>query len=374
MKFSINRDFLLTNLNHVARALSNKPQMPILTGIKIDVRKDFVLLTASNSDISIQTKLQNPNLILIEEEGVVVLPGKFLLEITRKVESKNVDFMTFEENMVKILAERSNFTLNVLDKDAFPMIAFDESDIHLTMDVLNLKQIIKKTTFAASVSETRMVLTGISFAANENTLEAIATDSFRLAKKYMVFEKTHPKINVIIPSRSLDELNKVMEELEEAVHIHFSNTKILFKYKNILFQSRLIEGTFPNTNSLIPNVFMTSIKFNKQELIATIDRASLFNSIETTNIIKLTLTSDKIVEISSTSNEVGAALEEVYPLECSSLVPFQIAFSSKFFLDALRSFDSAEITIHFTGEIKPFIITGEYDVNHVQLILPVRVA
>ncbi len=276
--------------------------------------------------------------------------------------------------MVKILADRSNFTLNVLDKEAFPLISFDDSPVHLALDVLNLKQIIKKTTFAASISESRMVLTGVAFSTNESKMEAIATDSFRLAKKYMIFDRQYPKISVVIPSKSLDELNKVIEEIDQMVHIHFFSTKVLFKYKNILFQTRLIEGVFPNTSSLIPTEFMSSLRFGKQELLSAIERASLFTSSESTNIIKMTLTNEGSVEITSTSNEIGAVLEEITPLQCSKVVPFQIAFSSKFFMDALRAFDSAEVTIHFTGEIKPFIITGEYDVNHIQLILPVRVA
>jgi DNA polymerase-3 subunit beta len=374
MKFSINREVLLTNLNHVTKALSTKPQMPILTGIKIDVRSDYITFTASNAEISIQVKLLKDSNLNIEEAGVVVLPGKYLQEIVRKIDSNIIDFVSFEDNMVKILANRSNFTLNVLDKETFPLISFDESDLNVNLDVLNLKQIIKKTTFAASLSESRMVLTGVSFSTSANKLEVISTDSFRLAKKYMIFDKTYPSISVVLPSKSLDELNKIVDEVEESVNIYFTKTKALFRYKNILFQTRLIEGVFPNTSSLIPNDFLTNIKFNKQELISTIERASLFTSSENTNIIKMTLTSDQIVQITSSTNEIGAVLEEISALDCSNLIPFQIAFSSKYFLDAIRAFDSSEITIHFTGEIKPFIITGEYDVNHIQLILPVRVA
>ncbi|MFA6889667.1 MAG: DNA polymerase III subunit beta [Bacilli bacterium] len=374
MKFSISRDLLLSHLNHVAKALSTKPQMPILTGIKLEVKTDALLLTASNSDITIQSTVSQTEKLVIEEEGICVLPGKYLLEIIRKLDANTIDFASFEENMVKILADRSNFTLNTLDKDAFPLISFDNSPLNLSLDVLNLKQVIKKTTFASSISESRMVLTGVSFSTNDSKMEAIATDSFRLAKKYMIFDRHYPKINVVIPSKSLDELNKIIEEIDQIVQIHFFSTKVLFKYKNLLFQTRLIEGVFPNTSSLIPTEFMTSLRFNKQELLSAIERASLFTSSESTNIIKMTLTNDNLVQITSTSNEIGAVLEEVNPLECSKVMPFQIAFSSKFFMDALRAFDSAEVSIHFTGEIKPFIITGEYDVNHIQLILPVRVA
>ncbi|NLD26359.1 MAG: DNA polymerase III subunit beta [Acholeplasmataceae bacterium] len=374
MKFTINRDLLLLNLMNVSRALSTKPQMPILTGIKLEARNNTLFMTASNNEISIQAMIRDKRQLKIEEEGLVVIPGKYFIEIVRKTDSKEIDFSLFEENIVKILADRSNFSLNALEKDNYPIISFNDSETMITMDVGNLKQLIRKTTFATSLSESRMILTGVSFSTDGRKLEVVATDSFRLAKKYMIFENEYPSVSVVIPSRSLDEFNRIIDETENMVEIHFSPAKVLFKYKNILYQTRLIDGTYPNTSNLIPTDFLTSIKFNKNDLIAAIDRASLFTNYDAANIIKLTLNSDKTIEIASTSNEIGAVKEEVIPLECSNLLNFQIAFSSKYFLDALKSFDSTEVTVHFTGEIKPFIITGDYDINLTQLILPVRVS
>lgn len=371
MKFRINRNVLLKNLNNVSRGLSTKPQMPILTGIKIDVKDRYILLTASNFDISIQAKLEDVNDFDIEETGTVVLPGKYLLDIIRKSETEEIIFSSFEENIVKILADKSTFTLNTLDKDVFPYISFEESPNFINMDALNVKQIIKKTSFATSSSEAKMVLTGVSLSTTGQKIEAIATDSFRLAKKYMITDTENPKVNVIIPSKNLEELNKILEDVDEIVQIHFLKTKVLFKYQNLLFLTRLIEGTFPNTSSLIPTEYAASVKFNKNDIISAIDRASLFNTNDATSIIKMII-DDGTVEIRSINNEIGNTTEELTPISISNNSHFQIAFSSKYFLDAVKSFDSNEITIHITGEIKPFIITGDYDVNHIQLILPTR--
>ncbi len=373
MKIQIDRDLLLSNLNNVSRAVSNKPQMPILTGIKFDAKNNYINLTASNSDISIQTKIDAGENVLIEEAGCVVLPGKYFCDIVRKCDSRMLYITTFEQNSVKILANQSTFTLNLLDKTIFPYISFDDSPNCLYLDGINLKQIIKKTSFATSFSESKMVLTGVNFTINGKSMEAVATDSFRLAKKFLVFDKENPTIKAIIPSKSLDELNKIVEDVQELIEVHFTQTKALFKYKNILFQTRLIEGNFPNTKSLIPTEYITNIKFNKNELINAIDRASLFNSNDLSNIIKLNINENSEIIISSTANEVGGSLERINPVECSQFLNFETAFSAKYFLEAIRAFDSNEITIHFTGEIKPFVITSEYDVNHIQLILPVRI-
>jgi len=374
MKFTINRDLLLTELTHAAKGLSTKTPMPILTGIKLLVSTDGLTLTTSNTEISIQIKIPQSQHLTVETPGECVVPGKYFLEIIRKIDARDIDFAIFEENMIKILADRSNFTLIGLDKTDYPQINFNDSAESILLDSSVLKQIIKQTSFATGVSETRIILTGISFNINENQLTATATDSFRLAKKTIKLPKSYNKINVVIPSKALDDLNKIIDDADEKVSIHLASNKVLFKYKNISFLTRLIEGTYPDTSSLIPKEFFTDLKFNKQELISAIDRAALFTNMDTSNIVKLTLKSDKVVEIASNSTEIGKVVEEVYPTDCSVLKPFQIAFSSKYFLDAVKSFDSNEVTIHFTGEIKPFVVRGEYDFNLTQLILPVRVS
>ena len=241
------------------------------------------------------------------------------------------------------------------------------------MDALNLKQLIRKTTFAISLSESRPILTGVSLVSNQSGIEVVATDSYRLAKKSI---KTvgYPDINAVIPGRNLDELFKILEDNNENVEIHCTSTKALFKYQNLLFQTRLISGVYPNVDVLIPSKFITNITFDKEQLISSIERVAIFVTNEMSNNIKLTLTNEGNVELSSITNQIGDAKDEITPLDCTDVFPLEIAFSAKYFLDAIRAFDSQKITIHFTGEIKPFIITGEKDVNLIQLILPVRAA
>ncbi len=372
MNFTINREVLLQNLTNVSKALSSKIQMPGLAGIKFNVYADHILLTASNNEISIQTKINDSANLKIVEPGEFVVQGKYLLEIVRKTTSQDVEFVSFDENTIKILANKSNFTLNCLQLESFPSISFADSALNVTIDSINLKQMIRKTAFATSISESRPILTGVSFTCKENKIELIATDSFRLAKKYINAQNNYPNINIIIPGRSLDELFKILEDLEEPVEIHCTSTKSLFKYRNLLFQTRLIDGVYPNIEQLIPSKFITEISFNKEELIASIERAAIFVTNEMSNIIKMSLNSNGIVELASTTNQIGVAREELTPLKCTDSFHFEIAFSAKYFLDALRAIDSQIITIHFTGEIKPFTITGEKDFNLIQLILPVR--
>lgn len=370
MNFTINRECLLNNLNNVSKALSNKIQMPGLTGILFNVQKDSIIMTTSNNEISIQVTIKdNFNVI---EEGDALISGKLLLEIIKKLTSDNVDFISFEDNSIKILSGKSVFTLNCLPLESFVQISFDNSNVNFTLDAINLKQIIRKTAFAISNNESRVVLTGVSIKTNGNTIEVTATDSYRLARKKLTFEYSFPEINIVIPGKSFDELNKIIEEGNDIVEIHCSSTKVLFKYKNLLFQSRLIEGVFPKIDALIPTKYINNITFNKEDLITTIDRISLFVANEVSNIIKLTINNDGSVEFAANSNEIGAAREEIVPLKMATSNTLTIAFSYKYFLEALRSFDDENVSINITSEIKPFTITSEKDVALIQLILPVR--
>jgi DNA polymerase-3 subunit beta len=374
MKFTINRDLLFNALNHASKGLSTKTPMPILTGIKIVAGSDDLRLITSNMDISIQIEIPVSADLVIEEPGECVVPGKYFIDIIRKIEARDIHFSLFEETTVKILADRSNFTLIALEKSNFPNFQFTGVAEPVEITSRNLKQLIKQTSFAAGVTETRIILTGVSFEIGQGILKTVATDSYRLAKRNMRTEKNYANNQVVIPSRSLDELNKIIDETDALIEIHLLNNKVLFKYNNICFLTRLIEGSYPDTSSLIPRDFLLEITFNKNEMLSTIDRVSLFTAMDTSNIVKLNLNPDKTVEISSNSSEIGKAVEQIIPMDCTDLKQFQIAFSAKYFLDALRAFDSDEITVHFTGEIKPFIITGAKDEELTQLILPVRVS
>lgn len=370
MNFVIKRETLLNQLNIASKALSNKVQMPGLSGILFDVQTNCITLTTSNNDISIKTII-NSN-FKVSEIGSFVIQGKYLIEIIKKITAEEVEFVSYENNTIKLLAGKSVFTLNELSLDSFPTISFDEGNLSFEIDSINLKQIIKKTSFAISTNESRVVLTGVALSINKNVLEFVATDSFRLARKQITFNKEMPDIKIVIPGKSLDDLNKILDENEGTVKVSCSTNKALFTFENILFQTRLINGVFPNIETLIPQSYQLTVKFDKDKLLETIDRVSIFVSNESSSVIKLSIQSNGTVEFSSTSNEVGAAVEEITPLDMTNAVSIEVALSSKYLLDALRTFDSKEVFINFCNVIRPITITSEHDHNLIQLILPLR--
>ena len=372
MRFEINKDKLLYHLLIAQKALSNKTPNPALQGVKLEVKENALAITTSNSDISINIVIEDGDLD-VEEKGSALIPGKYFIEIIRKLDGQTVTFSKAEDNLLRIEADHSDITLNTLDLEEYPKIEFSQKEAFIKVNVRTLKTLIRQTAFATSSIENRPILTGVNLTIDGDKLNGVATDSYRLSQKTISLEDSYDKMNVIIPGRSLEELMRILEDNQNDVELHFDQSRVLFKYKNILFQTRLLEGNYPETSKLIPQAYPVQIKFNKEQLITSIERASLLSNRDGQNsIAKLNMRQDDTVEISSNSPEIGRVLEEVYPVDEVVGSPIKIAFSSKYFLEALKVFNSSEVTVKFTGEIRPFVIEGEYDDNMLQLILPVK--
>ncbi len=372
MNFSINKDVLLNNLLVSQKALSTKTPAPYLQGIKLEVYQNELILITSNSDITIKISIKDESLN-VEGTGEVLIPGRVFVDFIRKLDKGIIEISVIDNSVLKIHSNNTDLSLNLQNVDDYPEINFVMSDKPIKLESKIMRSIIKQTTFATSNIENRPILTGVNIKVDGNHLTAIATDSFRLSQKSINIKDSFDEMNVVIPGRSLDELIKILETDLEEILIHLNHKTILFEYGNILFQSRLLEGNFPETGRLIPTDFPIIIKFKTNDLLVAIERASLLSSKDNLNsIVKLYLKPNNVVEITSNSPEIGKVVEEIYPIEKAIGTPLKIAFSSKYFLDALKTFNSEEIYVKFTGEVRPFVIEGDKDAGLIELILPVR--
>ena len=377
MNLTINREVLLSNLNTVSRGLPSKTPLPILTGIKLYATETDLFMTSSNSDISVEVDITDASLI-ITEPGQTVVPGKFFIDIIRKINSKTINLYLSDDKILVIRADRGEYKLHIMDPLDYPQIDLISLENPLTLDANKFSNIIKETVFAASSQEKKPILTGVNFKNENGDLIATATDSFRLAQKKISIPE-YNDFNITVPSKSLEELTKVIDNDIEIINLYLSNNKLLFQFKNVCFQTRLLDGNYPDTSRLIPREFSNVLKFNKDELIDAVERVSLLSPRDkekekelTYSIIKLAINTDRIIEISTTNASVGDAKEELIPTGLDVTSQLIIGFSARYLIEALRSFISTEISINFSGEIRPFIIRGEKDEKLTQLILPVR--
>ena len=255
MKFTIKRELLLESLNKVSKAISTKNLIPVLAGIKFELKKKKLVLTASDNDITIQTTIESvkDEDFKIENEGSIIISGKYILDIVRKLQDEYINIEVIDELKILIYTDKAEFNLNGISESEYPNIGLEESKKKIDIKAGVLKSIVYQTAFASSNEESKPVLTGINFNIVGDILECNSTDSYRLARKVVKLGKSSEEnYNIVIPSHNLVEFTKIMGDEEDIVELHIFNNKILFKTGNIKFESRLINGTYPNTSNLLP--------------------------------------------------------------------------------------------------------------------------
>ncbi|MDF2947403.1 MAG: dnaN [Bacillales bacterium] len=379
MQFSIQKDYLVRSVQEVMKAVSSRTTIPILTGIKLVVTDDGVILTGSDSDISIQSFIPKEEagdeIVEIKSTGSVVLQAKYFSEIVKKLPKNTVDIEVGENLLTKIKSGKSEFNLNGLNAEDYPHLPKLEE--HQTIKVRGdlLRNIIKQTVYAVSSSENRPILTGVNWKITNNELICTATDSHRLSQRKSVvqsdFNLDGYNANIVIPGKSLNELSKIIDDMEEMIDVVITDNQVLFRTKHIQFFSRLLEGNYPDTTKLIPTDMKTIIQVNSRELLQAIDRASLLAREGNNNVVKLEIIDSNTVEITSNSPEIGKVTDEVV---CNKIEgeELKISFSAKYMLDTLRVSEGSDVEISFTGAMRPFVITNTNDNSILQLVLPVR--
>jgi DNA polymerase III subunit beta len=376
MRFIIQRDHLVQSVQDVMKAITSRTTIPILTGIKIVATEEGVSLTGSDSDVSIESFIPKEDgekvIVEIKQTGAIVLQAKFFSEIVKKLPTDHVEIEVENHLQTIIRSGTSEFNLIGLDADEYPHLPKIEAENVFRIPTDLLKAMIRQTVFAVSASETRPILTGVNWNVENDQLVCIATDSHRLAlRKAKIEINTDASYNVVIPGKSLIELNKILADNSELIDIVITENQVLFKATHLLFFSRLLEGNYPDTSRLIPNESKTDIVLQTKEFLHAIDRASLLAREGRNNVVKFSAIEDGSIEISSNTPEVGKVVEEIKSQSVSG-EELKISFSAKYMMDALKALEGTEIKISFTGAMRPFIIQPMNDATILQLILPVR--
>lgn len=374
MKFTINRNLFIENLNNVMRAISSRTTIPILSGIKLVLTEDELILTGSDTDISIEIKIPVSEDLAVESTGSIVLPARFFSEIIKKLPGKDFSFEVKESFQTQIVSENSDFTINGLDANNYPRLPEIPDDSTFTISGKTFREIINETQFAVATQESRLVLTGVHFNFSLDQIKAVGTDSHRLSERTISLENgPQTETDLIIPGKSLQELSRIIGEGNPEVKVCPGESQVLFEIGNILFYSRLLEGSYPDTDRLLPTESSTSVQFELAELSSALDRASLVTHAGRNNVVRLSLdTENQKVVLSGESAEIGNVEEEVSFKNLSG-ENLELSFNPDYLRDALRASITDSIVMKFTQPLRPFtVVPDKEDINFVQLITPVR--
>ena len=375
INFSINKNLFLQALNTTKRAISHKNAIPMLSTVKIDVSNEGITLIGSNGQISIENfiSIKNENAgLLINSLGSILLEANFFINVVSSMPDVTLDFKEIEQKQVVLTSGKSEITLKGKDADQYPRIQEVPTTNPLLLETKLLKNLINETAFAASLQESRPILTGVHFVLTDHKhLKTVATDSHRLSQKKITLEKNGDNFDVVIPSRSLREFTAVFSDEIETVEVFFANHQILFRSENISFYTRLLEGNYPDTDRLIPTDFSTVVTFETSSLRATMERSRLLSNATQNGTVKLEITGG-VVSAHVNSPEVGRVNEEI-DVENVSGEDLTISFNPTYLIEALKAVDSEKVTISFISAVRPFtLIPSEKEEDFIQLITPVR--
>lgn len=371
MKFSIKKNIILEQLSNVSKAISPRNIIDILNGIKFELTSEGLSLVASDSDLTIKSFIPADKIEKISVEGSIIIKSKYILEIIKKMPGEIIDFDLIDDLKIDIYAEGSRYTLNCLNTLDYPQIDLSDNISHVNISSGDIKKMIRQTIFATSTQESRPLLTGINVKINGNILECIATDSYRLAKKTIELSEPYTEfVDVVIPGNNIRELDKIISEDDKNVEIHVFANKIMFKYENIIFQSNLLNGTYPNTSNFVPNEFIHIITTDVENFYSSVDRAAIVTQSKEKNIIKMEVVEDRLI-ISSSASEIGKSDNTIH-VSRNNNDDFAISYSAKYMMDALRTFEDEDILILMNTDSKPIVLKSTKDESLIQLILPIK--
>ncbi|MBP3914466.1 DNA polymerase III subunit beta [Clostridium sp.] len=361
MKIEINKDKLLNSLTIVNKGVTGKSPLPLLEGIYLESKDNYLILKGSDNDLYIQTKIS----ATVIEEGSLVVSAHIFTEIIKKMPNGIINISNDKEMLV-IKSKKTVFNVIYMDATEYPQSPKITADSYVSIPQKVIKDMVRGTSFASAIESTRPILQGILFEANEDRLDLVALDGYRLAINTKILENPiSENFSLIVDSKCFQEVAKMLDTKGD-VKISHSENHICFCFNNTVIYARLLQGTFINYNSLLPSESVIKVKVPKDELADSIERASLVGKSDKTNLVKFEINDDTIV-ISSNS-KLGKVTEEITAeVKGENL---KIAFNSKYVLDVLRVIDDKDITLEFNNSVSPCIIKNT---EYKYLLLPVRI-
>jgi DNA polymerase-3 subunit beta len=367
MKATIERATLLKSLGHVQSVVERRNTIPILSNVLIEARDDnSIRLMATDLDLQVDESVPAN----VEQAGATTVPAHTLFDIVRKLPEGSQVELDAAEGKMNLSAGRSRFHLSTLPRDDFPVISGGELPTRFELPAATLRQIIDKTRFAISSEETRYYLMGIFLHIADDQLKAAATDGHRLARVVIAKpDGADGMPDVIVPRKCVAELRKLLEEVEGTVEVSLSPTKIRFGLGSAVLTSKLIDGTFPDYNRVIPTANDKLLKLDPKTFSAGVDRVSTIAN-EKTRAVKMSVDRDKVT-LSVTSPESGTATEEL-PADYGSDT-LEIGFNARYLLDILGEIEGDTVEVHLADAAAPTLLRENDKSNALYVLMPMRV-
>lgn len=358
-------------LSKAMPAVSKSATVPILTGIHVEANAECITITGSDDKTLI--RVVEKGLSLAFEPVSFVVPGRMFSDIMKRLPKGQLT-IHLSEAAITLQANKSSFELKTMPVEDYPLRGTTPFDISLEIEPSKLVKGFG-TGFAASTDNVRPSLQGIHVYGEGNTLSFVATDAHRLSKIDVTLEEEiEPFKNVLVPAQSAKEIISLLKEEKEKVTIQFNEREFRLITESVTFSTRLIEGTYPDVNRIIPQEFKTAFEVNREEFVGALERANILVQESKTKFCRFQLEKEGIPSllISATGSEVGKAKEQVFlgDIEGEEL---KFAMSTKYLLECFKQLTSKEVMVYGNSSVTPFIFRPKGDEDVLDLILPVRI-
>ncbi|MEO7504060.1 MAG: DNA polymerase III subunit beta [Sphingomicrobium sp.] len=367
MQATIERATLLKSLGHVQSVVERRNTIPILSNVMIDAQGDgSIRLMATDLDLQVDESVPAQ----VSQPGATTVSAHTFFDIVRKLPEGSQVELSAADGKMQVVAGRARFNLSTLPRDDFPVIAEGELPTRFELPAATLRQIIDKTRFAISSEETRYYLMGIFLHVADEKMKAAATDGHRLAR--VTVDKpdgADAMPDIIIPKKCVAELRKLLDELEGTVEVSLSPTKIRFGLGSAVLTSKLIDGTFPDYNRVIPTGNDKLLKLDPKSFMAGVDRVATIAS-EKTRAVKMAVDRDKVT-LSVTSPENGLAVEEIAADYGSDSL--EIGFNARYLMDILAQIEGDSVEVHLADAAAPTLLRENDKSSALYVLMPMRV-
>jgi DNA polymerase-3 subunit beta len=371
MKITIDRAALLRALNHVQSAVERRTTIPILSNVLLKAEDGILTLATTDMDLEINEAVAAN----VDKAGQTTAPAATLFDICKKLpeDSSVVLELDASGNQMTVKAGRSNFRLACLPVADFPEIGTANLPASFSIPANELRNLIDRTKFAMSTEETRYYLNGIYVHAADNdgvdVLRAVATDGHRLARFEMPLpEGAAGMPGIIIPRKTVAELRKLVDEAGDSIQVSLSETKIRFQFDHIVLTSKLIDGTFPDYQRVIPKGNDKIVEVNPKAFSRAIDRVSTISDGKS-RAVKISL-NGKTMTLSANSPEAGSATED---LEINGNDNMEIGFNARYLLDITQQIEGDGCRLTLADSSSPTIIQDAGDASALYVLMPLRV-
>ena len=374
MKIICKQEKLIKALNIVSKAVSTTSPLEITKGILIKTEGDMLIsLSATDIQISITTKMD----AIVNEKGGIVVSARIFTDLVRKLPPGNILIATDEKGIVNINTDNSDYDLQGKEEEEFPRIDSDEEGKQIRLNKEDIKDLIDGTAFAASMDESRGVITGVLFEIKEGTLSLVALDGYRVAIKRerneILFKGED--IKAIVPAKHMREISKILSDTagDEQVLLDIGERRIKLYTEDTLVRVNLLEGEYIKYKDVLPKDSRVTIVTGRVELLGAVERAAMLKSDgkEGKNAFVRFSVSDEAVTVSSRAAE-GKGLETIKADKNGEDI--EIGFDAKFMTDALKAIPDDEIEMQFNTSVSPCLIKPVDSDRFEYLILPVRLS